>query len=63
MDAGRPAIDAEFVLDAQNLCVTGVEKIRRMTVGIQILLVQFEAYAGAVGVTFLAIIHRTDETI
>ncbi len=55
--AGGPPVDAEFVLDAEDIGIVKVQEVGGAPVGIQILLVQFEAHAGRVVVGFDAVVH------
>ena len=45
MAPGRSTVDAELVLHAEHVRVVEVQEIRGAPVGVQILLVQLEAYA------------------
>ena len=63
MTARLPAVDAELMLHAQNVRVAEIQKVRRTTVGVEILLQQLEAHTLRIIVTLNTVIDGADKTI
>ena len=63
MAAGRPAVDAEFVLKADDFCVGEIEKITGPSITAQVLFSDLETDLGRIGVAFRYVIHSDDKTI
>ena len=61
--AGRPAVDAELMLHADDVRAAEVEEIRRAPVGSQVLLLDLEANRVRIRVATRQIVHRHRETL
>src|SRR4051812_38122052 len=60
MTSGRPAVDAELVLDRDDLDIVNVQEIRRPSIGVDLLLIDLKTNARRIFVTFGAIVDRSD---
>ena len=56
MASRRSPVDAELVLDAEQVGVLDVQEVSAATVGIPILLIDLEAHAGGVSVSLRMVI-------
>ena len=63
MAAGRTAEDAVLVLEADDIGIGEIEEIGRSQVGVELLLLDFEADFGRVVVTLRNVVDGHDETI
>ena len=58
MAAGRPAVNAKLVLNADNVHVADVDEVRRALVGREILFFYLETHHAGILVPFLDIVNR-----
>lgn len=56
MAPGWSAEDSELMLDAEHIGVIKIKKVRGLAVGIEFLILEFEAHFGRVCVTLRAIV-------
>ena len=59
MTARRTAVDAKLMLHAQHIHIVEVQKVRRASIGVDILLHELKAHAWGILVALHAVIHRS----
>ena len=61
--ARRAAINAEFMLQANDIDIREVQKIGRSPIGGKLLLLNFKAYLGRIIVSAFDVVHRHDDAL